>query len=94
MLWELSGTGEARRRRALRLIAAAFVALAVYLLVQSVVVLAAGHHSRHSPLGIVWTALTAAAMFALAIGKDRTGRALANPVLTTEGRVTLINGLS
>jgi divalent metal cation (Fe/Co/Zn/Cd) transporter len=32
-------------------------------------------------------------MFALAAGKVRTGQALANPVLRTEGRVTLIDGL-
>jgi divalent metal cation (Fe/Co/Zn/Cd) transporter len=27
------------------------------------------------------------------LGKDRTGRALANPVMTTESRVTVIDGL-
>jgi divalent metal cation (Fe/Co/Zn/Cd) transporter len=43
--------------------------------------------------GIVWTAATAVAMFALAAGKARTGRALDNPVLRTEGRVTLIDGI-
>lgn len=32
-------------------------------------------------------------MFALAAGKSRTGRALANPVLTTEGKVTFIDGV-
>jgi divalent metal cation (Fe/Co/Zn/Cd) transporter len=32
-------------------------------------------------------------MFALAVGKARTGAALGNPVLTTEGRVTLIDGI-
>ena len=32
-------------------------------------------------------------MFALAVGKARTGRALGNPVLQTEGRVTLIDGI-
>ncbi len=32
-------------------------------------------------------------MFALAAGKARTGRALGNPVLTTEGRVTFVDGL-
>jgi divalent metal cation (Fe/Co/Zn/Cd) transporter len=32
-------------------------------------------------------------MFALALGKAQTGAALSNPVLTTEGRVTLIDGL-
>jgi divalent metal cation (Fe/Co/Zn/Cd) transporter len=44
-------------------------------------------------LGIAWTAITALAMFALAAGKVRTGAALKNPVLQTEGRVTLIDGL-
>ena len=93
VIWELSGTGEQRQRRGLRLIGYAFAALAVYLLVQSTVVLAIGHHPRHSPLGIAWTGATAAVMFALAAGKARTGQALDNPVLSTEGRVTLIDAL-
>ena len=93
VLWELSGTGEERQRRALRLIGAAFALLAGYLAVQSTVVLVARDHPGHSPLGIAWTALTALAMFALAAGKDRTGRQLDNPVLRTEGRVTLVDGL-
>jgi divalent metal cation (Fe/Co/Zn/Cd) transporter len=37
--------------------------------------------------------VTAAVMFTLAAGKARTGRALENPVLATEGRVTLIDGI-
>jgi divalent metal cation (Fe/Co/Zn/Cd) transporter len=93
VIWELSGTGAERQRRGLRLIGYAFAALAIYLLVQSTVVLAAGYHPRHSPLGIVWTAVTACAMFALATGKARTGRALDNPVLRTEGRVTTMDGI-
>lgn len=55
--------------------------------------LATGYHPRHSPLGIAWTAATAAAMFALAASKARTGRDLGNPVLRTEGRVTTIDGI-
>ncbi len=93
VVWELTGADERRRHRALRLIAVAFALLALYLLVQGVVVLATGHHAGHSPLGIAWTAVTALAMFLLAAGKDRTGRALANPVLLTEGRVTLVDGI-
>jgi divalent metal cation (Fe/Co/Zn/Cd) transporter len=93
VVWELSGTGEARQRFALRLIGVAFGALAIYLAVQSTIVLGTGFHPRHSPLGIAWTAITAAAMFALAVGKARTGAALGNPVLTTEGRVTFVDGL-
>jgi divalent metal cation (Fe/Co/Zn/Cd) transporter len=93
VVWELSGTGEQRQRRALRLIGAAFIALAVYLLVQSSLVLALGYHPKHSVLGIAWTAVTAAVMFALAAGKARTGAALDNPVLKTEGKVTLVDGI-
>ena len=93
VIWELSGAGKDRQRRAMRLIGFAFAALAAYLLVQSTVVLAAGYHPRHSLPGIVWTAVTAAAMFALAAGKARTGSALDNPVLLAEGRVTTVDGI-
>ena len=93
VIWGLSATSQQRERHALRLIGYAFAALAIYLLLQSTLVLAAGYHPRHSALGITWTAVTAAAMFALAAGKARTGRALGNPVLRTEGRVTLIDGI-
>jgi divalent metal cation (Fe/Co/Zn/Cd) transporter len=93
VIWELSGTGEERQRRGLRLIGYAFAVLAAYLLVQSTVVLAAGYHPRHSGAGIAWTAATAVVMFLLAAGKARTGRALGNPVLRTEGRVTMIDGI-
>jgi divalent metal cation (Fe/Co/Zn/Cd) transporter len=93
VIWELSGTGAERQRRGLRLIGYAFATLAIYLLVQSTLVLAAGYHPRHSVLGIIWTAATAAAMFVLAAGKARTGRALDNRVLCTEGRVTMIDGI-
>lgn len=93
VIWELSGVGEARQRRALQLIGLGFVLLAVYLVVQSSWVLATGFHPRHSPPGIAWTAVTATVMFALAAGKARTGRALNNLVLQAEGRVTLIDGI-
>jgi divalent metal cation (Fe/Co/Zn/Cd) transporter len=93
VIWELSGSGEHRQRRALRLIGAAFIGLALYLAVQSSVVLAVEYHPRHSDLGIAWTAITAVVMFLLAVGKLRVGRALQNRVLQTEGRVTLVDGL-
>jgi len=93
VLWELSDTHADRRPRALRLIGVAFALLAVYLAGQSTLVLATGYHPGHSPAGIVWTATTAAVMFALAAGKTRTGAALNNPVLRTEGRVTLVDGI-
>lgn len=92
VIWELSGTVQARQRFAMRLIGTAFAELAVYLMVQSTVVLATGFRSQHSAVGIAWTAITAVVMFALAAGKARIGAALGNPVLATEGRVTLIDG--
>jgi divalent metal cation (Fe/Co/Zn/Cd) transporter len=98
VVWELTGrdhgaAGSGRTERALRLIGAAFAALAVYLAVQSTVVLATGHRASASPAGIAWTAATAAVMFALARGKARTGAALGNEVLRTEGRVTFVDAV-
>ena len=93
VLWELSGTGERRQRQALRLIGAAFIALAVYVLVQSGVALVTQHRPEGSRGGIAWTAVTALCMFALATLKTRTGKALGNRVLRTEGHVTMIDGL-
>lgn len=93
VLWELADVAQERRQRAMRLIGFAFVGLAVYLAIQSTVVLALGFHPRHSPLGIVWTGITAGVMFALAAGKAKTGAALPNPVLSAEGRITMIDGI-
>jgi CubicO group peptidase (beta-lactamase class C family) len=93
VVWELSGSDPARERRALRLIGVAFLALASYLAVQASVVLAVHHHAAQSPVGIAWTGASALVMFALAAGKARTGRALDNPVLISEGRVTFVDGL-
>ncbi|MDP9094361.1 MAG: cation transporter [Actinomycetota bacterium] len=93
VLWELSGSGVSRQRAALQLIGGAFLALALYLLVQTAIVLIAVYHPQHSPMGIAWTAVTALVMFVLAAAKRRVGLGLKNPVLITEGRVTLIDGL-
>ena len=93
VLWELAGVNQERQRRAMRLIGSAFVGLAVYLGIQSSFVLVVGFHPHHSPLGIIWTGVTAAVMFALAFAKARTGAALDNPVLQAEGRITMIDGI-
>jgi divalent metal cation (Fe/Co/Zn/Cd) transporter len=93
VVWELSGANADRERRALRMVGIAFLALAAYLVIQAAVVLAVHHHAAHSPLGIAWAAASAFVMFGLAAGKARTGSALGNPVLLSEGRVTLVDGL-
>lgn len=91
VLWELNKTGGTRQARGLRLPSGAFLALGLYLLAQS------GWNLWHrqlfapSPLGTSWLGLTLLVMLALAWGKHRTGKQLNNPVLLTEGRVTLVD---
>ena len=91
VIWDLRQVNEGRQRKALRLIGVAFLVLAAYIAVQSVAVLVGGHRPGISTLGIFWTAITCVAMLALAFGKMSTGRALGNPVLATEGKVTLVD---
>ena len=42
---------------------------------------------------MAWTGATVAVIFTLASGKTRTGEAVGNPVLITEGKVTFIDGV-
>ena len=92
VLWQLADADHpAREHRAIRLIGVGFVLLVIYLVAQIGYTLASGGRPAPSLLGIVWTALTCGVMLALAAGKARTGAALDNPVLTSEGRVTLID---
>jgi divalent metal cation (Fe/Co/Zn/Cd) transporter len=65
--------------------------LAVFVTAQAAYSLIGGHHPGHSTLGIIWTAATCIVILALARGKAITGRALGNPVLQAEGRVTLVD---
>ncbi len=91
VIWQLNDRSQKRERRALRLIGATFIALALYIAAQAAYTLITTSQPRHSTLGIIWTATTCAVMLALAAGKARTGKALGNRVLQTEGRVTLID---
>ncbi len=91
VVWQLKGVDQHRERPALKLIGAAFITLAIYVLVQSVWTLLANEHPAPSPLGIIWLAVTCAVMLALAWGKLDTGRQLGNLILTTEARVTMID---
>jgi divalent metal cation (Fe/Co/Zn/Cd) transporter len=91
VIWQLTDTGGTRERVAMRLIGGAFIVLAIYIAAQAVYLLIKGVRPSASLLGIAWTAITFAAMLLLAFGKARTGAALHNDVLITEGRVTLID---
>ena len=91
VIWQLNDPSDGRERHALRLIGGAFIALAIYIAAQATYILITANHPHSSTLGIIWTAATVVIMLALAAGKARTGKALKNPVLQTEGRVTLID---
>lgn len=76
-----------------RLIGIAFLLLAIYLTIQSAIVLLTRFHPRTSLLGIIWLALTAAVMLSLAYGKGKTGKKLGNRVLQKESKVTVVDGI-
>jgi divalent metal cation (Fe/Co/Zn/Cd) transporter len=93
VVWQLRGIDEGRERTALRLIGSAFFALALYILGQSAYTMVTGIRPDPSPSGMLWLALTVVAMLTLAYGKQRTGMALDNPVLVSESRVTVVDGV-
>lgn len=91
VVWQLKGLDQGREKLALKLIGAAFIALAIYVFVQSVWTLLSNVHPTTSLPGIVWLVFTFMVMLLLAWGKLVTGRRLGNVVLMTEARVTLID---
>jgi divalent metal cation (Fe/Co/Zn/Cd) transporter len=65
VIWQLSGTAADRERLAMRLIGAAFIALAIYIAAQAIYVVVSGGRPVASPLGILWTGVTCVAMLRL-----------------------------
>lgn len=96
VLWHLGGATEeadpGRARRALRLIAAAFGLLGVYLLIQAIRGVVTHSKPEGSTLGTVFMAATVVVMFTLAWGKRRTGKALGNRPLMANASMTFIDG--
>lgn len=91
VIWELTSTKEDVRPNALRLIGLGFYTIATYISVQVIYLFTVGSHPHASILGIVWTAITLLAMLLLANAKRITGNQLDNPVLKTEGKVTMVD---
>ena len=91
VVWQLKGIAQDRQRLALRLISIAFFSLVIYILIQAGRTLISQAQPGTSPIGIAWLAATFIAMLLLALGKQRTGQQLNNPVLLTESRVTLVD---
>lgn len=96
VVWHLKGAEHpARERRALRLVAGAFLALAVVLGVAGIRDLVTGRRPGESVLGIVYLAVTALVMLGLAVAKRRTAHEMGSSTLRSEADMTLLDaGLS
>lgn len=94
VLWQLRGdtASSARVARGLRLVAAAFALLGLFLLTTAGIRLAAGAEVGESPIGVGYLAATVVVMLSLARAKGRLGDQLGNHPLTAEARMTLLDG--
>lgn len=82
-----------RTRLALRLVAAAFLLLAIVLAAVATRDLVTGRRAGESPVGIVYLAVTALVMFGLAIAKRRTAERLGSAPLRSEASMTFLDGI-
>lgn len=81
---------ESRERRALRLMALSFFALAAYVTVESVRALIAGHEPDASPVGIALAAASLVIMPFLSWAQRRTGRSLGSNAVVADSTQTLL----
>jgi divalent metal cation (Fe/Co/Zn/Cd) transporter len=82
-----------RTRRALRLVATAFLVLAVVLAAVAVRDLVIGRRAGESPFGIAYLAVTAIVMFGLAVTKRRVAGRLDSAPLRSEAAMTFLDGV-
>lgn len=82
-----------RTRRALRLVAVAFLALAFVLGVVSIRDLISGRRAGESLIGIAYLGITAVVMFGLSVAKRRTAGLLDSAPLRSEAAMTFLDGV-
>ncbi|MGZ5370897.1 cation transporter [Aeromicrobium sp.] len=91
IVWQFSHKiPEARERRALRLLAFSFFALAAYVGIESLRALFFGGEPESSTAGIVLAAVSLILMPAIALAQRRTGRALGSKAVVAGGTQTLL----
>jgi divalent metal cation (Fe/Co/Zn/Cd) transporter len=89
--WQFSGEDhEARERRALRMIALSFFALAVYVTVEAVRTFFAAVAPESSITGVILAAVSLAVMPALSAAQRRAGRELGSASAVADSRQTLL----
>lgn len=86
-------TNPERTARAHRLVAVAFAALSVALLVAGVRDLVTGRRPDESPWGIAYLAITALVMFGLSVAKRRIADRLDSSPLRAEATMTFLDGI-
>ena len=84
VVWQLRGGSGEREARAVRLIGATFFVLAAYLVIESVRDLIGQAKPEVSIAGLIVSAAALLVMPALALAKQRTGRALGNRTLLAD----------
>ena len=89
--WQFAGRDpEAREKRALRIIAVSFFALAAYVSAESVRALLGRGEAEHSTVGIVLAAVSLAVMPGLSYAQRRAGRELGSRTAVADSRQTLL----
>ncbi|MEV4351420.1 cation transporter [Actinoplanes sp. NPDC049596] len=89
--WQFSGRDPAaREKRALRVIAVSFFALAAYVTAESVRALVTGHEAGHSTVGIVLAAVSLVVMPGLSYAQRRAGRELGSRSVVADSKQTLL----
>jgi divalent metal cation (Fe/Co/Zn/Cd) transporter len=89
--WQFSARDpETRERKALRLIAVSFFALAIYVTVDAGLTLAGVKTVEHSPVGIILTSASLLIMPALSLAERRTGQQLGSASAIADSKQTLI----
>src|SRR4051794_16977151 len=93
LLWRFAAAragSDVAERRAQRLIAISFLAIAAYVSIEAVRTLAGGHHPETSWVGLGLAAFTLATMPPLAIAKARVGERLGSSATKSEGRQNML----
>src|SRR5581483_110520 len=90
VVWDLRGASEERERRALRLIAVTFYALAIYVAISATRDLLLAERSSESIPGIMVAVASLVVMPLLAMLKRRTGRALHSATLVADSAETML----
>ena len=87
-----AGADRRGERRALRAIGAAYLVVAVYVLIQALNALRLAEPPDNSPVGMVFLGATVLVMFGLGLAKLRVGRRLDSPTVIADGRFSLVDG--